>query len=259
MDSIIVNNFDIPTIEKVYEQIRGTIQISAMKGIVIGLAAILLISSFIKEYKARQGDSIEHTDMRRFTDLIYHYVFVIAIIMLLPVLLSFIENALGEMQQHLINGAGTRYASWQQQTKELMEQKMSENPEGPSIMDGLFNWLDGLASMIIAPICFWMTKYLYALFIVGRYFYLIMLEIVSPIAIIMLLNENTRQYFMTWSKHMLVCYLMIPFYIFANNFADIIVNTIFDTHVNVCFVMVSCFVIKLTLFKTVNSRLFNLI
>lgn len=259
MDGILVNNFDVASIERVYENVKGSIEINSMRGVVVVIAAVLIIDRLIKEYKNSANQNNGKPDMKDFTNLIYLYGFVMTIILILPFLLNAIEGLLGNMQQSLTQKMGTGTSFMMEESAKLFVEKVKNNPEGPSLTDGLASIADYTMTVLVAPPIYWATKYMYSLFIVGRYFYLIMLEIVSPVAIIMLLNERTHQYFMTWAKHMFICYLMIPCYLLANQFSDTLINTMFNNEVTIWFALLSSFLIKLSLFKIVNSKLYNLI
>jgi len=258
MDGIIVDSFDISSIEMVYEQLRGTIELEVMRGVVIAIAAILIIDRILREYKTGANENSGRPEMKSFTNMLYLYAFVFLIILLFPVLLSAVERTLGEMQQGFISNIGTPADYWKDAVKHLAEQK-GIDPEGPSPITDFWAFIDYYVSVAINPIFYWFNKYLYSFFMVGRYFYLLMLEIVSPLAIVMLLNEKTHQYFMTWGKHMMICYLMIPFFLLANKFADTIINSIFTGEITIWFALLTSFLLKLSLFKVVNSRLYNLI
>lgn len=66
------------------------------------------------------------------------------------------------------------------------------------------------------------TKYIFFFFAAARYLYLILLEIVTPIAIILYLDEKTRHYTHAYLKNLFVCYMTIPAFLIANAMGGII-------------------------------------
>lgn len=257
MDGIIVDSFNVTSIEKVYEQVKHTVQINNIRWVVIAIATCLVISNFIKEYKKLE-DGSEHVDMKMMTGFFREYVVAITVIALLPILLTAIESTLSVMQQNFINNAGIPADNWATAVKKLAEDK-GVDPEGPSIIPNPMAWIDYWTARIINPIFYWCNKYIYSLFMVGRYFYLLMLEIVSPVAIVMLLSSDTKHFFFSWLKNMLFCYCMIPFFLLANNFADTVINSMFTGEITIWFALLTSFILKLSLFKVVNSKLHNLL
>ena len=60
------------------------------------------------------------------------------------------------------------------------------------------------------------TKYIFFFFASARYLYLILLEIVTPIAVILYMDEKTRHYTHAYLKNLFVCYMTIPAFLIAN-------------------------------------------
>lgn len=257
MSDIIVNSMDIASIEKVYEQIKDGVMIEAMHGLVCTIAAVLIIQKIIKTYREAGSDKI---DAKKMFDLLWIYAVIACIIALIPFLLKWFEGMLADMQSHLVKIKPVEDAGIMSKIEAQMANRSEVRAaEGPTIMSGLTVLLDYAGTFIVAPVTYFATKYLYSFMMVGRYFYLLMLEIISPIAVVMLLNEKTEQYFMTWAKHMLICYLMIPFFILANSFGDMLMVKLTEGWYSMTIALLASFFIKLTLFNIVKSKLFNLI
>ena len=60
------------------------------------------------------------------------------------------------------------------------------------------------------------TKYIFFFFASARYLYLILLEIVTPIAVILTWTRKTRHYTHAYLKNLFVCYMTIPAFLIAN-------------------------------------------
>lgn len=88
-----------------------------------------------------------------------------------------------------------------------------------------------LMNIIIYPIM-WIADFIYnniyLLYMCGRYIYLLLLELVGPVAIICMLHPQTRGYFLTWTKNLFICHLLLPAFYLANYFSDLLGSRTFD-------------------------------
>lgn len=107
-----------------------------------------------------------------------------------------------------------------------------------------------------------LIKKTFFFFVAGRYLWLAMLKIVSPIAIACYIHKDTRQYFYTWVRYMLLNYLMIPVLLFTEIFSNNLIYTFFDeaTMGGLGIAgLVSLFIVKISLFKIAMKRIDNLL
>ena len=102
-------------------------------------------------------------------------------------------------------------------------------------------------------------KYTYTFFILGRYMYLMMLELVAPIAIVLIIHDSTRSYFYSWLKNMIICYLLIPLFLLADKFSNEVALALVSGQeavgsVSVVVLVLVAVWIKFKLFSVVRSK-----
>ena len=112
---------------------------------------------------------------------------------------------------------------------------------------------------LVMSIGLFIFKYIYTFFILGRYMWLLMLELVAPIAISLCIHEGTRSYFYTWVKNMIVCYLLIPMFLLADKFSNEIANFATEGSAvygesSVLSVVLIGIVVKVKMFSTVRAK-----
>lgn len=258
MSSVGVQEFTVESVEKVYQSVKDTMELKAVYGVVAAIAILLMLQKVIAIYKEAYKSSQGRPDMYHFFELIWQYAFFTCIIVALPTIISVVEGLLSQMETGLLKITGNDI-TMVDKLAELIAEKNSKYPEGPSIMDGIMGVFDFFMCVIVSPLIYSLTSYTYALFLWGRYMYLLMLEIVAPIAVILFLNEKTQQYFYNWCKHMLVCYLMLPCFMLANLFADTYSAAYGNGEIIIWWTLILRYILKLYLFKQVNTRLNNLL
>lgn len=122
------------------------------------------------------------------------------------------------------------------------------------IMEDPFRALSVWFASGIAVIGAAINKYVMYIFVAGRYVTLIMLEIVGPIAIACLLNNDTRNSFYIWIKSMFGCFMLYPCYIIANSFADYYAAGLVNTSSWPAWLLIIyAFIIKTSLLTTAKS------
>ena len=92
--------------------------------------------------------------------------------------------------------------------------------------------------------------------------WLMMLQLLAPLALILAMSEKTISYFYTWLKNMLLCYLLIPFFIIADAFSEsisVVIGQSYDYSKNSLLVILLMVVIKINLFGVVTKKTYNLL
>ena len=170
------------------------------------IAVIIVIQKFVTAWKEAFSEGDKPVDMKQFFKLFYIYIYVFAIIMVAPFAFTIVETALGNLQNELI--------SHYQEDVDL------------SIDEAIVTFTKDYIEDVQRRILLYATKYIFFFFASARYLYLILLEIVTPIAVILYMDEKTRHYTHAYLKNLFVCYMTIPAFLIANALGSIIAENI---------------------------------
>ena len=246
-----ITEISVEHIHNAYESIRGNIAVEAFYAVVTGFMAVTLIHRLYTVYREVQSNEDGTPTMKDYMNLVWQYVFCIAAVALFPVLLEALETVFGKLMDDLQAGFGGKVydvadlfqkpiiAQFEKQFSDMSVMDVAGvllNPIGSSF-DYLLAYVAGV---IAAPF------YMYAqtLFIVGRYMFLLLLELISPVAIACFYNESTR---------------MVPAFILASKFSDAIVcEYVMNTSWNVVLQVLFSLALKLSLLAIVRGRIHNL-
>lgn len=240
-----------------YLQIKGMIVVEGFYALVAGFVITTFIFKLINIIKEMAHDG-KGFNARHFYELGREYIFCIALICVMPVLLGTIETVLAygadELMKSLVTGGVYNPDNiWNAPIEKMMEQLMNGD-----IVDILVNGLDtsGKALAAAAFGSFGGVAYTYIMFVFlcTRYLILLLLEVISPLAIACLYNSDTRSSFYTWVKQMIGCYMLYPGFIIASVFSDlIVVNYVLQRSWTIVFMVIFSFILKLTMLATVKS------
>ena len=192
------------------------------------IAVLIVINKFVTAYKAAHTEGDGQINAKKFFDLFYIYIYTLAIVMAAPFAFTVIEKGLGELQNEMVE-------YYQQDidmsideaivtfTKDYIEDIQRQN-----------NWVgQQIQEVIVLPITIFVytillyaTKYIFFFFAAARYMYLILLEIVTPLAVVLYMDEKTRNYTHTYLRNLFICYMMIPAFLIANAFGSLISDNI---------------------------------
>lgn len=263
------------TIKTAYLSIHSNGAAQATIGLVTVIALAIMIIKIIKLYEEQKAE--KEFNVKLLFDLIKQYGKYLAFICAFPFVLGAVETVLADVQQGVsskfnasVNMVGTTYIEKNIQNFIASEAKEMEQNESTldKIKAGFFqviNPFDGWGAKIygqISLVSIYLLKYIFFFFCCGRYLWLLMLEIVAPIAIVLSLNEKTFGIFMTWMKNMLVCYLLIPFFLMADVFSEEIIKVMFSTEnmsIYGIWATLGMITIKISLFGVVTKRCLNLL
>lgn len=252
----------IEDIHAAYESVRGNIAVEAFYAVVAGFMVLTLIHRLYTVYREVQSNEDGTPTMKDYMALVWQYIFCIAAVALLPVLLNTLENVFGVLMDELQSQLGGKSYNVSELFQKPIEAEF-EKQVGQGFETVLLNpvgkALDYVLMYLIGAICAPIYLYSQTLFIAARYMFLLLLELISPIAIACFYNESTRTYFYQWCKNLLVCYLMVPAFILASQFADAIVcmfvmKTIWAVSLQIIFSLM----LKFYLLKTVSGKIQNL-
>ena len=255
-------NYEI--IEEVYSTIMAELKINSIYYLAAFVAVILIIKRIAEEWKTqiKQDKTI---DARMFLEMFWTYVVAICVIVGLPVFLQTVENLLAYFASEVHDQVGENLSKSYEESWESIKERYQEqlNTNG-NFLDKALVWIYNQIDAMLYFLLFYIQKYLVFIFFAGRYLYLIILQIIAPFAIVLALNKDTIQYFYTYLKHVLVCYLMMPAYMIADRFADEIYLHMFKTYTEAVEVfaldvmtlfLLLTFLLKLYLFSFAQKQL----
>jgi hypothetical protein len=259
MADIPLSQFGIENVTKIYLQVKTSSLMLITLGATSAYGIFLSTSVFIKQWRANMNASGGPAVYKGIMDLFWQYLFTLVMIGMMPIAISGMEEVFGTIQQLAIdevkgepNGA---IATLIAETEEMQRRY----PDGPSIFyDTLPDLFAYFNIVYVKPALALAVRWLYALFLCGRFLYLLLLEIVYPIAWVSLLHEDTSKWFWGWASNMLVCFLLVPAFLIANKFADTAVITVFDDPFTLIGILAQFF-LKLYLLKRAGELVFKLL
>jgi hypothetical protein len=146
----------------------------------------------------------------------YKVYFLILIVgALFPVLLGFLENILTTAagKVNIVIGGNSPLDQLSQEQLSWVSKHDSMYWTAKLDIDYITDYI-----MIywIKPLLVAFDQFVYFMYAMIREFYLILLEIVAPIAFVCLLDKDYHTYFFTWLRHLIACFLMLPAFLIAN-------------------------------------------
>ena len=256
---------NIETIEVGYLRTKEYIVYDGFQTIMVAIVLFFVFSKFFEEWQKNIAEN-QRLNFSKYWGQVRIYVFVLIASSLLGPIFSLVESLCADMQTALINSMGGDSSSKATESMERLVYMMKQEIEMEQLKNGLLDFsldpmdyiFQGLAS-IVAAIGTFLFKYTYTFFIIGRYMWLLMLELVAPIAIVLCLNSSTRSYFYTWTKNMVICYLLIPMFLMADIFSNHVANVFLEGYGGqgtvVLLMLICCGVwIKIKMFSTVRNK-----
>lgn len=216
---------NIEAIEKAYSYTKEYIVYDSFQTIMV---AIVFFLSFLKFYEiyTKCAEESKQLNFSSYWSQIKVYVLVCFVAGASGSIFTMIEAVLGDLQTALVSDLGGDSSSKASDTlnwlvnsqTSLIESKTMQGLSLDNIWIVKFFWQ--ACSGFLMGIGVFLFKYTYTFFILGRYMWLLLLELIAPIAIILIIHENTRSYFYTWLKNMIICYLLIPMFLLADCFSN---------------------------------------
>ncbi|NDV83438.1 hypothetical protein [Bacteroides sp. 51] len=259
---------NIEFVETAYQGTKQYIVYDSFHTIMI---AIVLFLSFLKLYDEWQKNITTNDNrfkLSTYWGTIRVYVVVCIIASFSGQIFTLTESICCDLQTALVNDFGTDVSDKatqmmtdlvREESTRIAEEFLQGNPfdMGARMLELV---VLGPITGIVMALGVAIFKHVYTFFILGRYMWLLMLEMVAPIAIALSIHEGTRSYFYTWVKNMIVCYMLIPMFFLADRFADeVAVLTMQETlHSTtdfpiLCLVVIGVWV-KIKMFGTVRAK-----
>jgi hypothetical protein len=214
---------NIESIEIAYTRAKQFIVYDALHTVMLAIVLFLLFLKLFEEAQKNIANNNHRIDIGSYWGQIRIFVIVTFIATASGPIFHLVESIFTDMQTALINGLGgdSSHKAAQVMQDLVARQIAAVEAEGFfSIQTLISSPVAYFGKYILMGIGIFIFKYTYTFFIIARYMWLLLLELVAPIAIVMSIHESTRSYFFTWVKNMLVCYLLIPMFLLADRFAN---------------------------------------
>jgi len=251
-------------LKQVYAMLGSNALVNSLIGIAIFLALIFVSKRIYKAYKEHDEKGVQV-----FFNIAKEYLLIMAFVTIFPFALNKIELVLAGAQEYVstnfnasVEMSASAYIA--QSIEEYMEEE--QDSKGLEISPfSLFNLGDSLLGMTFSTFLLQINKYLYFFFCAGRYLWLLMLEIVSPIAIVCILDEKTSDVFKAWIKNMFLCYMLIPFFLLADVFGELAIKILSSTSLLFAYntygflAILGTLILKISLYKVAANRTFKLL
>lgn len=188
------------------------------------------------------------------------YFLVLLIGALFPVLLDMLEKILATAASKVymaVNGSSPWDQLNAEQAKFTVDHSASPTTMGIHTDPGY--WADYLNIFWWKPCLVFLNQFAYFMYSMVREFYLILLEIMAPIAFACLLDKEYHSYFFTWLKYLVICFLMLPAFSIANYMATEGTHAVFGIGAYSLLPIICEFLLKVRLLSAAKKYVTNLI
>lgn len=253
----------IKAIEDAYTQTKGYIVYDSFQTIMIALVLFLLFTKLWEEYQKNIGSG-KRFDIAAYWGQMRIYVLACFIASSSGLVFSLTESVCADLKDALVTGINGDSSEAVNSLTQLVN-KQEERVSSQMILGISFDEIGPLSfiykalSGLLLGLGIFLFKYTYTFFILGRYMYLMMLELVAPIAIVLIIHDSTRSYFYSWLKNMIICYLLIPLFLLADKFSNEVALALVSGQemagsVSVVVIVLVAVWIKFKLFSVVRSK-----
>ena len=253
----------IKAIEDAYTQTKGYIVYDSFQTIMIALVLFLLFTKLWEEYQKNIGSG-KRFDIAAYWGQMRIYVLACFIASSSGLVFSLTESVCADLQDALVTGINGDSSEAVNSLTQLVN-KQEERVSSQMILGISFDEIGPLSfiykalSGLLLGLGIFLFKYTYTFFILGRYMYLMMLELVAPIAIVLIIHDSTRSYFYSWLKNMIICYLLIILFLLADKFSNEVALALVSGQemagsVSVVVIVLVAVWIKFKLFSVVRSK-----
>lgn len=253
---------NIQKIEVAYNSAKGYIVYESFQTIMIAIVLFLIFLKLWEELQKNMTNN-QRFDMGAYWGQIKIYIIVCFIATSSSQVFTLTESVCSDMQETLIAGLGGDSSN--KATRMMSDlyathyKKVNDGIlDGLNMDIGLITLLSNMVSAVLMSIGLGIFKFIYTFYIAGRFMWLLMLELVAPIAIVLMIHEGTRTFFYTWLKNMIICYLLIPMFLLADKFSNDLTTGFFEgsefTSLSLIFLVFTGVFVKIKIFSTVKSR-----
>lgn len=256
---------NIESIETVYRSVKSYIVYDSFQTIMTGIVLFLVFNKLWDEYQKNIGGG-KRFDMGAYWGQAKIYIIVCFIASSSGVIFNLVESLCTDLQDYLITGMGgdssTKSIDTMVELVRAQESRItSQEVDGFSFdtANPFYVAICKVLSGVAMGIGVFIFKYTYTFFILGRYMWLLLLELVAPIAIVLVIHEGTRSYFYSWVKNMILCYMLIPMFLLADKFGNEVSLSILSGmeaagSITTLVVIFTAVWVKVKMFSVVRSR-----
>lgn len=240
-----------------YTYVKTSIVFDALFAIIAGIIITTLVfklSGIVKDMIS-EGKGF---NTKQLTEVGKEYMAVMLVIVMLPVFVTLFEQLLAYTADQLVSRLAPSGAYNHNEHIFHLAESMIEDSQNMDLADavvsGPFKAISGVLMSAIGAFFACAYNYVMHIFVANRYLMVLMMELVGPIALVCLLNNDTRSSFFTWMKGMFGIFMLYPGFIMASVFADeytakLISNSVWPAFVLVIF----SFILKLSLLATIKA------
>lgn len=240
-----------------YVSVKTSIVFDALFALIAGVILTTLIFKLIGIIKDVLAEG-KGFNTKHFFELGKEYMFVMLIIVMLPAFITLFEQLLAytadNLVSKLVEGGIYNHDNHILKLAEKMVDDYQKMDLTDVVVEGIPKLLSGVLMAAVGSFFACAYNYMMHIFVASRYLMLLLMEVVGPIAIVCLLNNDTRNSFFTWIKGMFGIFMLYPGFIIASVFADEYTANLISNSVWPAFVLVIfSFVLKVTLLATVKA------
>jgi len=218
MDTFDLTGLTFEQVQRVYNDLSISFAPVIYLAIVLGMIlAILTIMGYLKLNLNGEGNKEGLTSADFFVLVVakWRYLF---FLLFLPVGFNLLDALIGA----ILGGFNDLIGAPEGNAMSALFKSLGiMNAKEPSIWDlSVLDLIDYTISLGVQPFIILIDQWVYGLALIFRFFFLGILKMTSGIAFACLLHEKTQGVFITWMKGLIICYLLIPCFLFANAFME---------------------------------------
>lgn len=246
-------------IENAYRSLKFSTFPVTLYAMSFGIVTVWMVVNIVKNLDTIRDAKTNRVDMRALFSLCTPYIIGSTFAVAVPAIISLLEYGFAQIGEELMSQVPISKADTiEKALREEMVQKASEDSSFLSGFD-IVESLELILITIVKPTMFLIEQWLFGIATAGRFLYLMLLEVVAPLAVCSAISKNTESYFYTWCKHMLACYLLLPAFALAVAFADAMRIPLMNGGTVSVFALLGVLILKLYLIKVAGQRVFQLI
>ena len=246
-----------PSAFKAYAAVRKLIVFEGFRYLIAGIIITTFVFKLVGVYKEMVSEG-KGFDAKHFYELGREYIFAVAVTLFIPILFPQLEKIMSVAAQAMTNslvkdGFYNHDSVMFEPCKAILDKSLNQSFTSV-VLTSIDHLIEGILTMGVSSFMAKLYDYITLMFICTRYLSLLLLEMVSPIAIALYYNQDTRSSFYTWIKSLFSTYMLYPGYVLGSVFSDLVVkNYIADDRMYGLIVIFFGLFLKFQMLKTVRS------